>query len=465
MTDIGRRVATLLVAAVIVSSVHGVVSASGDALPPWFVQVNHRIDLDRYLEVVRGDMPDVDLRAQTLRRVTNLTAGVLVDTDGHVVTRLVNYDPRVTDLELSVTANDGRRFPATIVGLDAPTGFVVLHAPGLRGTQPAPPTAVQELKASETVEILRRDYAPGPVKQLSTGRRAEKHATVLPTLPPMRGNVDGASVPATIARTGAVSTIKSAAFLSAGDLSLVRNLSGQFLGVARYELRGFGQLVPIAFLRDVVAKRILDVKGSVECGWLGADGASLEELPSEQRPESPAKGVLIRKLVENGPAERAGLAVDDLVVGFDEVAVTSLADLGALVRSTPAGTAVSLSVIRLGKPATFRAVLGKRPPASAIRLAPTSPDFGLEVLDLNPQLADFLGVSNGVFVQYVREGTPARTGGLRAGDVITLVGDTPIVNRAGFNAAIASSPSPTVRLSVHREKKVVILTVSLSAPR
>jgi serine protease Do len=465
MTDIGRRVATLLVAAAIVSSAHMVRAAPGATLPSWFVQVNHRIDLDRYLEVVRGDMPDVDLRAQTLRRVTNLTAGVLVDTDGHVVTRLVNYDPRVTDLELSVTANDGRKFPATIVGLDAPTGFVVLHVPGLRGTQPATPTKLLELKESDAVEILRRDYAPGPVKRGSVGKHVEKYTTVLPTLPPVRGSIDVAAVPATLARTGAISTIKSTAFLSAGDLSLVQSLTGQILGVARFELRGFGQLVPIAFLRDVVAKRVLDAKGSVECGWLGADGASIEDLPSEQRPASPAKGVLIRRLVENGPAVRAGLAVDDLVVGFDDVTVTSLSDLGTLVRSTPAGTSVSLSVIRLGKPETLRAVLAKRPPASAIRLAPTSPEFGLEVLDLNPQLAEFLGVSNGVFVQFVREGTPARASGLRAGDVIVLVGDTPVVNRAGFNAAIAGAPSPSVTLSVHREKKVVVLTVSLSAPR
>jgi S1-C subfamily serine protease len=191
----------------------------------------------------------------------------------------------------------------------------------------------------------------------------------------------------------------------------------------------------------------------------------VEDLPAELRPAAPAKGVLVRRLVENGPAVRAGLAVDDIIVGFDDVAISSLSDLGALVRSTPAGTEVSLSVIRLGKPATVRAVLAKRPPASAIRLAPTSPDFGLEVLDLNPQLAEFLGVSNGVFVQFVREGTPARSSGLRAGDVITHVGDTAIANRAAFNAEIARSPSSTVTLSVHREKKLVTLTVSLSAPR
>jgi S1-C subfamily serine protease len=465
MTNNRRRPAAAIVAAVALLAASAGARGAQDAhLPPWFVQVNHRIDLDRYLEIVRADRPDIDVRAQTVRRVTNLTAGVLVDVDGHVVTRLVNYDPRVSDLELSVTANDGRKFPASLVGLDAPTGFVVLHVPGLRGTQAAPVARAPSPREADVVQIVRRDYAPAPPKATPSSRGATRRMSVLPTLPPIRGSVDPKPIPAAVARTGAVSTIRSGAFISAGDLSLVTSASGQLLGIARYDLGGVGHLVPIAFLKEVVAERILAARGSVECGWLGADGLSLDAVPAMSQARG-TNGVVINRLVEGGPAARAGLAVDDVVVAFDGIPVTSLAELGALVRGTPAGSAVTLSVVRAGERTSVKAVLGTRPAAATIRLAPTSPDFGLSVLDLNPQLAEFLGVSNGVFVQFVREGTPAGRAGLRAGDVITMVGDVPVRSRAGFNSALVVAPSPEVPLSVHREKKTIVLSVSLTVPR
>jgi serine protease Do len=460
-----RRAAALVVVFAIFVAEGSARAAQSLALPPWFVQVNHRIDLDKYIDLARNDMPDVDISTQTVRRVTNLTAGILVDADGHVVSRLVNYDPRVTDLELSVTANDGRKLPATLVGLDAPTGFVVLHVPGLRGTPAAPVSKLQGLAATDAVRILRRDYAHTPQRAVVGGRSTQKRPSILPTLPPLRGVVESPTVSAFLARTGAVSTLKSAAFVSSGDLSLVESLGGQLLGVARYDMRGRGQLITIAFLRDVVAARVLAARGSVECGWLGADGSAVSEAPSSSVPAADAKGVLVSRVIDNGPAVRAGLRVDDLIIEFDCVPVSSLAEFGALVRGTPAGTTVPLTVLRRGNPTTVFAMLGKRPPSGTTRLAPTSPDFGLSVLELNPQLAEFLGVSNGVFVEFVRSGTPAGTAGLRAGDVIVMVGDTPVRNRAGFNAAIVAAPTSTVPFSVHRERKVIRLTVSLDAPK
>jgi serine protease Do len=267
------------------------------------------------------------------------------------------------------------------------------------------------------------------------------------------------------ARGGVVSTVKSPAIISSGDLSLVASATGQVLGVARYEMRGVGQLVPISYLKDVVARRVLAARGSVESGWLGADGSWIADLPEPGRPKSATTGVVVSHLVEGGPALRAGLAVNDVIVAFDGVPVGSLVDLGTLVRSTPAGSSVPIAFVRDGKSMTVDAELGRRPASGAMRLAPTSPDFGLSVLDLNAQLAEFLGVSNGVFVQFVREGTPAGSAGLRAGDVITMVGDTPIANRLAFNSALVDAPSSTVKLAVHREKSTIFLTVSLAAPK
>jgi len=88
---------------------------------------------------------------------------------------------------------------------------------------------------------------------------------------------------------------------------------------------------------------------------------------------------------------------------------------------------------------------------------------GLMVENLTRQLGDFFGTKNGtgVLVRSVEKGSRAEKAGLRAGDVITRVGDQFIHDTSDFTHALHAHSAGTVRVAVLRDKKEQILTIAL----
>ncbi len=90
--------------------------------------------------------------------------------------------------------------------------------------------------------------------------------------------------------------------------------------------------------------------------------------------------------------------------------------------------------------------------------------IGVNIRDLNPELADTLNVGDprGVAITRVLEGTPAARAGVRAGDVIHQVNDTPVDNsRELLNRVAAVAPGQPVTLrgvrqGVPLEARVVV---------
>lgn len=101
-------------------------------------------------------------------------------------------------------------------------------------------------------------------------------------------------------------------------------------------------------------------KGTGKGGYLGVD---LITLTPELRTHFGAKsdtGVMVSKVEKGSPAEKAGLAVGDIITSFDGKAVNSSLDLTVAVRGKKKGDKVSLGVVRNGKSRKLTAVLGER---------------------------------------------------------------------------------------------------------
>jgi putative serine protease PepD len=69
-------------------------------------------------------------------------------------------------------------------------------------------------------------------------------------------------------------------------------------------------------------------------------------------------GAEIKELTKGGAAEKAGLAVGDIVVKFNGQAITTAGELTAAVRQEPAGAEAVIEVIRNKKTLTLNVVLG-----------------------------------------------------------------------------------------------------------
>jgi S1-C subfamily serine protease len=95
--------------------------------------------------------------------------------------------------------------------------------------------------------------------------------------------------------------------------------------------------------------------------------------------------------------------------------------------------------------------------------------LGISAIAIEPELAaQFrLPVSEGIIVRAVGEDTPAARGGLRRGDIITRIGDTPMTAYGDFIRVLRSTrPETVVPVTVLRPDGARTLSIRLGvAPR
>jgi hypothetical protein len=173
-------------------------------------------------------------------------------------------------------------------------------------------------------------------------------------------------------------------------------------------------------------------------------------------------------------------------------AIESKSQLQRMIHETPAGRVVTLGLSRDGQPVTIKVQLADRrkefthvgrskdddfhfevPPMPnmpdfdipniGVVVVHSSPRSGLMVENLTPQLGEFFGAKNGngVLVRSVEKGSRADKAGLRAGDVITRVGDQPVHDTSDFTHALHSRRGGSIALGVIRDKKEQTLTITL----
>jgi serine protease DegQ len=88
--------------------------------------------------------------------------------------------------------------------------------------------------------------------------------------------------------------------------------------------------------------------------------------------------------------------------------------------------------------------------------------IGVEPRDLTPEIAETfnLPIKQGVLITGVLQNGPASTGGLRPGDVVVKVADTPVVNTVQLLAAVAAlKPQVPAVISIQRGDKAMDLKV------
>jgi serine protease Do len=110
---------------------------------------------------------------------------------------------------------------------------------------------------------------------------------------------------------------------------------------------GLGLAVPInAATRRIVAA--LMTEGRFRRAYLGIAGGPRPLPPRLARKLGRASGVEVVQVVEDGPAARAGLRPEDLIVELDGQAIEGMDTLQRVVVSELIGRAVRAKVIREG---------------------------------------------------------------------------------------------------------------------
>jgi serine protease Do len=237
--------------------------------------------------------------------------------------------------------------------------------------------------------------------------------------------------------------------------------------------------------RDLGRLMLLEGPGS----RIGVTARELE--PAELERFKVAGGVMLETVTPDGPAAKAGLRGQDVVIEFDGERVRSLRQFTRLVRETPPSRSVAAAVLRDGKrqELTVTPVAGGPVDLSidsdrlrnqiedfSARIRPfdyrfefpdpaTRARLGVTVQELTPELAAYFGASDGVLVSSLLADSPASRAGIRVGDVITSVDGRSITSGAALAREVRTSSSDgELALGIVRDKKASTISAKVETP-
>jgi len=166
------------------------------------------------------------------------------------------------------------------------------------------------------------------------------------------------------------------------------NMDGEVIGVNTAIIPPSGGSIGIGFAvpsdSAVVVLDQLRQFGETRRGWLGVNVQSVTEDIAETYGIREGTGARVASVAAEGPAAKAGILQDDVIVRFDGKDVTSMRGLPRLVSQTQIGKEVEVEVSRKGQRRTYRVTIGrlvediKPATKTGVRVPPKSRSKGKE---------------------------------------------------------------------------------------
>ncbi len=361
------------------------------------------------------------------QRSKSLGSGVVVDRNGYILTNnhVVEKATRITVKFM----NDPQEYPATVIGTDTDTDLAVIHV---------------DRKNLVAAKIGNSDALQVGDWSIAIGSPFGFQATVTAGIVSALGrDIEGdpkASFQHFIQTDAAINPGNSG-----GPLA---NIKGEVVGINTMIASRSGGYQGIGFAMPIntgvkVYNEIIKA-GHVTRGSVGirfkeyVNNESLLKVYGADH-----GGVFVDSVEPNGPADKAGMKPQDVVVSIGGKPIAKGQDLIDIVADSPVGTTLKVGVIRDKKPMTLDVIVGDRTKIFAQEYggaAPNEPDsqggvsqmkFGMSVQDLRPADRQNLGYkgAGGVLVASTEPGSFADDIGLEKGDIIVELNREKINNK------------------------------------
>ena len=373
-----------------------------------------------------------------------LGSGVIVDEgNGYILTN--NHVIDDAD-EIEVKLMDKRVFSAKIIGKDPKSDLAVLQIEA---------TELSELKLGNSDKIRVGEWVLAVGSPFSANLSHTVTAGIVSALG--RSNV--------ISNDHYENFIQTDAAINPGNSGgALLNLTGDLIGIntaivtGGFERsnRGVGFAIP-----SNMAKRVMDdliTKGYVVRSWLGVYIQEVNDKIAKELDLDKRDGALVSSIVDESPAQKAGILEGDVIIRFGEKAIRNPSHLKNVVSSTKPGTKSSVKVVREGKEEIIHVTLEELNIDSQIFASGSSKSynsFGFSVQDMSLELAKQFGFDideDGVVVTKVDPNSEASEMGVQKGDLIQRVSSEKVNSKKEFKKLVEESKEDgAVLLLIKRE--------------
>jgi len=352
------------------------------------------------------------------QRQRSLGSGFIIDADGSILT---NNHVVENAQKIVVKLADDQEYEAKVVGRDSKTDIAVIKINAKTSLAAASLGDSDHLEVGEWVVAIGNPF--GLDSTVTSGIVSAKGRHI------GQGPYDN--------------FIQTDASINPGNSGgPLINLRGEVIGINTAIFSrsgtniGIGFAIPINLVKELLPQ--LRGKGKVTRGYLGVLIQKVTPDIAESLGMEKGYGALVANVSKDGPAEKAGVKVGDVIVEFDGKEIKDSGDLPIIVARTPVDKKVRMKVLRDKKEVLLNVAVGELKEEEVAATVPEKGELGLTVQRLTPQIAESLGLekADGVVVTAVEPGSAADEAGIRRGDVILEVDRKPIRNLEEYRKSI-----------------------------
>lgn len=380
-------------------------------------------------------------------------SGFIVDRNGYIITNNHVVDG-VDKIKVRIHGDD-TEYRAKLIGVDPETDLAVIKIDAKKALAPV------MIANSESVQV--GDWA------VAIGSPFGLEATVTAGIVSATGrDINAAQFQRFIQTDAAINPGNSG-----GPLL---NLRGEVIGVNTMIATQSGgyQGIGFALPSNMAVKVYNDIirsgrvtRGSIGITWQkGQKAEALKGL-------GVTGGVLISDVKKGGPADKAGVKDEDIIVALNGKPVVDGEDLVSRIAETPIGTVAKVTVDRGGKKMDFNVTIadrtevfkddprigGNRPPREEEPSSPeaTQAKFGIRIQPLKDTEKDLTPDKRGVAVRNVEAGSFAEDIGMVENDIIVSINRKPIASVEDVQKIQSSlKPGDTVYFRIVRQLPAVV---------
>jgi Do/DeqQ family serine protease len=384
----------------------------------------------------------LDPRLERRREHTSLGSGVIIDGERGLI--LTNAHVIQRSGTIKVVLQDEREYEARIIGADPDSDLAVLKIDPREKLPSIPMGSSDDLMIGETVIAIGNPF--GFSHTVTTGVISAFNRSIRTD---ERVFQDFIQIDASINPGN-----------SGGPLL---NINGELIGIntAIYaKAQGIGFAIPINKARRTVADLIQ--YGEVKQAWTGLVVQEMDEKIIQYLKYPGRKGVMVKAVEPESPAQRAGLREGDVLLALGNRKIAGLDDYLSASKAAVAGEPLEIQIWRGGRTQTVSVKTSEFPIERADQLAWSL--LGVKVEDLTPKnRRDFrIAAREGVLITEIRPGSQLARIGVKPGDLLRQIDEAGIANHDEFRKVVVKGrQKPSLVLMIQRGEQGYYVTVSL----